>query len=173
MDEPYDLDKPEDCHDCSTDLEEKKEKYLAGAYKKWYVMLIGALLGLYLGLKLPAVAHMVMSAKYSRHSLDDIMKVLVGKSKIEDALSEEVLIVAYDYNTQEPRFFSKYYSKMDPAIYNVKFNEATGASSAAPTFFDPKTHIDGYGFSELLIDGGVICNDPAMYAYQMAKDMHM
>ena len=136
-------------------------------------MLVGALLGLYLGFKLPGLAQMVLNSKYSRKSLDDIMLKLVGKSRIEDALSEEVLIVAYDYNTQEPRFFSKYYASVDPSIYNVTFNEATGASSAAPTFFDPKVRDDGYGFSELLIDGGVICNDPAMYAYQMAKNFHM
>ena len=61
--------------------------------------------------------------------------------------------------------FSKYFSKLDPAIYDVKISDATGASSAAPTFFDPKTLIDGYGLTELQIDGAIICNNPAMYAY--------
>lgn len=46
---------------------------------------------------------------------------------------------------------------------------ATGASSAAPTFFDPKTHINGYNMKELQIDGGVICNNPALYAYEFAR----
>ena len=46
---------------------------------------------------------------------------------------------------------------------------ATGASSAAPTFFDPKVQINGYGMTELQIDGGIICNNPALYAYQMAR----
>ena len=100
------------------------------------------------------------------------MKVLVGKYKFSDVLSDELLVVAYDYNSQQPRFFSKYFSSIEPAIYDVPIGDATGASSAAPTFFDPKTQIDGYGFTELQIDGGVICNNPAMYAYQMAKDMH-
>lgn len=49
---------------------------------------------------------------------------------------------------------------------------ATGASSAAPTFFNPKLQINGYGLTELQIDGGIICNNPALYAYQLATLMH-
>ena len=48
---------------------------------------------------------------------------------------------------------------------------ATGASSAAPTFFDPKVQVNGYGIQELQIDGGIICNNPALYAYKIAKDL--
>lgn len=87
-------------------------------------------------------------------------------------MSDEVLIVAYDYNSQEPRFFSKYFAYHDKHIYDVKVGEATGASSAAPTFFDPKSIEDGYGIDELQIDGGIICNNPAFYAYEMAKNFH-
>lgn len=133
---------------------------------------VGALVGIILGVKIPVLIHKLLNAKYSRKSLDKIMEVLVGKYRIDETLSDELLIVAYDYNSQEPRFFSKYFSSVEPNIYNLTVGNATGASSAAPTFFDPKTQIDHYGFSELQIDGGIICNNPAMYAYQMAKDMH-
>ena len=47
--------------------------------------------------------------------------------------------------------------------------DSIGASSAAPTFFDPMTHFNGYKMKEMLIDGGVIFNNPAMYAYEMAR----
>jgi len=100
------------------------------------------------------------------------MERLLGKYHVSEALSDEVMIVAYDYNSQEPRFFSKFFSDKDPNIYDVTFGNATGASSAAPTFFDAKQQVDGYGFVELQIDGGIICNDPAMYAYQMARDFY-
>ena len=78
--------------------------------------------------------------------------------------------MAYDYNSQEPRFFSKYFSHNDPLIYDVPVGNATGASAAAPTFFDPKVNKDGYGFTEMQIDGGIICNNPALYAYELAKN---
>ena len=51
-------------------------------------------------------------------------------------------------------------------------NKATASSYAAPTFFDPKELIDDYGFTEFLIDGGIICNNPALYAYEMSKYFH-
>lgn len=51
----------------------------------------------------------------------------------------------------------------------MKLGDATGASSAAPTFFDPKTYFNGYNMKELLIDGGVIFNNPGLYAYEFAR----
>jgi len=84
-------------------------------------------------------------------------------------MTDEVLIVAYDYNSQQPRFFSKFYSNLEPPIYNVTVGNATGASSAAPTFFDPKFIQNQYNLTELQIDGGIICNNPSLYAYQMAR----
>jgi len=50
-------------------------------------------------------------------------------------------------------------------------SEATGASSAAPTYFDPKSSVNGYGLTELQIDGGIICNNPALYAYNIARHL--
>jgi len=39
------------------------------------------------------------------------MKDMLGGYKIKDALTKELLIVAYDYNGQQPRFYSKWFSK--------------------------------------------------------------
>ena len=97
------------------------------------------------------------------------MKDYLGGARFGEALTDELLVVAYDYNSQEPRFFSKFFAKADPFIYDVPMSEATGASSAAPTFFDPKVSTNKLGLTELQIDGGIICNNPALYAYQMAK----
>lgn len=62
----------------------------------------------------------------------------LGEANITEAITDELLIVAYEYNTMEPRFFSKYYAELDPNIYQVPISNATGASSAAPTYFPPK-----------------------------------
>ena len=58
---------------------------------------------------------------------------------------------------------------MNPNVYDVKIGESTGASSAAPTYFDPKKTENAYGLTELQVDGGIICNNPSLYAYQVAK----
>ena len=57
------------------------------------------------------------------------------------------------YNSQEPRFFSKYYAKQYPGIYNTFIDHACGASSAAPIYFDPKTYVNLFGLTEMQIDG--------------------
>lgn len=94
-------------------------------------------LGLVLGIEIPKVSNMLDSAKYSRKSLDNIMHKLLGDFNFDDIVTDELLVVAYEYNSQEPRFFSKYFAHQDPEIYNIPIGNATGSSSAAPTFFDP------------------------------------
>lgn len=89
----------------------------------------------------------------------------LGDQKFGEILTDELLVVAYEYNQAEPRFFSRYFAHLNPAKYNVVIGEATAASSAAPTYFDPRIDVNKYGMIEILIDGGVICNNPAMYAY--------
>lgn len=72
----------------------------------------------------------------------------LGAAGIMDVLTDEILIVAYDYNSQEPRFYSKFYAEIDPYIYKVNLDIATGASSAAPTYFKPKHRVNGYEVTE-------------------------
>lgn len=153
-------------------VKKAEAKYQAQKIKKYFVFALGLIIGLILGIKIPSIVNMLTHSSYSRVSLDNIMQTLLGKFHINQSMTDEILIVAYEYNSQEPRFFSKYFSKMEPKIYDVPVGNATGASSAAPTFFDPKVQKDGYGFIEMQIDGGIICNNPSLYAYEMAKNFH-
>jgi patatin-like phospholipase/acyl hydrolase len=113
-------------------------KYKANTFKKWVSMSFGLLLGLILGIYIPKGINMLTHSSYNRAGLDKIMTDLLGEYHIKDTLADDTLIVAYDYNSQEPRFFSKYFSLHNPRIFDVPVGNATGASSAAPTFFDPK-----------------------------------
>jgi len=65
------------------------------------------------------------------------MEQLIGGKNISDSLFDEMLLVAYEYNSQQPRLYSKYFSNTDKAIYDVKMSLATGGSSAAPFYFEP------------------------------------
>lgn len=46
---------------------------------------------------------------------------------------------------------------------------AVGASSSAPTYFDPLSYNDNFNIKDNLVDGGIICNNPAYYAYVVAR----
>jgi len=65
--------------------------------------------------------------------------------------------------------YSKYFAYKYPEFFDVKLRTAAGASSSAPIFFDPSTRIDGIGVTEYEIDGGIIANNPSLYAYQLSK----
>ena len=96
-------------------LQEKLEIFENGFIrdrpKKWIVVVLFTLLGLMLGQFLPKIFTALNDSLYSREDLDNIMQELLGGYHIKDALTKELLIVAYDYNGQEPRFFSKWFSK--------------------------------------------------------------
>ena len=82
---------------------------------------------------------------------------------------DDLLIVAYEYNSQQPRLYSKYFSKHDPGIYDVNMALACGGSSAVPGAFAPQQIFDGYGTEQLIVDGGIISNNPALIAYLISK----
>ena len=92
--------------------------------------------------------NLLFGSRYNRAKLELLMKDKLGDAGIKDALTDELLVVAYDYNSQEPRFYSKYYAELDHHIYDVTLDIATGASSAAPTYFKPKEIINGYKAKE-------------------------
>lgn len=45
------------------------------------------------------------------------------------------------------------------------------ASASAPVAFDPLVHVDRFNITDVLVDGGVICNSPALYAYLYANEL--
>lgn len=82
---------------------------------------------------------------------------------------DEFLIAAYEFNSAQPRYYSKFLRKKLTGFYDVYLREAAAASSSAPIYFDPKPKKNLFDIEELLVDGGIICNNPAFYAYMMAK----
>jgi patatin-like phospholipase/acyl hydrolase len=79
--------------------------------------------------------------------------------------ADELLVTSYEYNSKTPRFYSKYFRAVDPGRYDVLLRTAVAASSSAPIYFDPKTYTNKLDIKETLIDGGLICNNPSLYAF--------
>lgn len=75
--------------------------------------------GVFLGYVVPyAYAH-ITNSKYNRSSMDIIMQELLGGWTFNDVLSHELVVVAYAYNEQEPRFFSKFFNYIAKGHYDV------------------------------------------------------
>jgi patatin-like phospholipase/acyl hydrolase len=94
-----------------------------------------------------------------------------GNLTFEDLAVEELMAISYEYNSKNPRFFSKYFLESDPGRYNVYLRQAVGGSSSAPTYFNPLPFVDGYGIDNNLVDGGIISNNPAFFSYIMSKHL--
>lgn len=84
---------------------EKKKKY------NYISLMVFVFLGLVFSIVVMKVFAKLSKPKYNRTSLEQVMKDRLGHYKVTDAMSDELLITAYDYNSQEPRFYSKYFAK--------------------------------------------------------------
>ena len=152
-------------------LRERRTAYLAGRNRKWIVTFVGVLLGVILGFGVPTIWNKLGNALYDRSAITNLMNELIGVYHVKDAITDEVCIVAYDYNSQSPRLYSKYLSNKVPGIYDVKMSVATAGSSAAPAYFAPNSYYDTYGIEQLVIDGGIVANNPSLFATLMARDL--
>lgn len=135
-------------------------------------MVIGLILGGLLGYFGTKYGYEATKATYDRKSIDSILDGMFSQYRMEDALTDELLLMAYSFNDAEPRLYSKYNAKKNPNTYNITLAQAAEASSAAPIYFDPKEILNGWGENEVLIDGGVIANNPTLYAYILATEFN-
>lgn len=92
-------------------------------------------------------------AKYHREPLSKILKELLGDARLSET-KIPISMHALKLSTREPMTWSTYVAKSDPSM-DYKLVDVAEATSAAPTYFEPKI-IDGV----MYVDGGLFSNDP-------------
>lgn len=102
--------------------------------------------------------------KYPATGIESVLEKYFGDARLKDARTD-VLITSYEIERRIPFFFRSARARQDPA-YDFAMKDVARATSAAPTYFEPKkvpapTAPDYYA----LIDGGVFANNPAMCAF--------
>lgn len=48
------------------------------------------------------------NALYDRSAIENLMDEMIGRRNISQALSDELIITAYEFNSQDARLYSKY-----------------------------------------------------------------
>jgi patatin-like phospholipase/acyl hydrolase len=86
---------------------------------------------------------------------------------INEALVE-LCIVSYSVTRQEARMYSKYLAHAEPDVYNMRLFDAAAATSSAPLYWELKETTLPDNSTEVLIDGGVVMNNPSIYAQSLA-----
>ena len=103
----------------------------------------------------------IVSDKYNSSGIQSLTQKWFGVKPMGSA-KVPTMIMSYDVYAGRPQMIRSY---MDEIGYPVWV--AARATSAAPTFFSPCE----YG-GKLLVDGGVIANNPVTYAYFEAKKLY-
>ncbi|WP_323922916.1 patatin-like phospholipase family protein [Aeromonas caviae] len=108
--------------------------------------------------------------KYSAKELERVLMEAFGETKLSELL-KPTCFVSYDVDRREPRIF-----KQHTAIKNQKdflVRELLRGSTAAPTYFEAARIYSTSSLKQkfVLVDGGVVANDPALCAYSEAVSM--
>ncbi|HLP31176.1 MAG TPA: patatin-like phospholipase family protein, partial [Geothrix sp.] len=106
------------------------------------------------------------AAKYPSEGIEGVLAQYFGEQRLQEALTE-VLVTAYDLEKRDAFFYRRRRAMEDPR-YDVPMRVAARATSAAPTYFEPAL-VAWPGERDVLVDGGVFANNPAMCAYAEAR----
>lgn len=104
---------------------------------------------------------------YGSASIEAVLKERFQEIRLREALTE-VMVTAYDLEKRDPFFFRSRRAKTDPR-YDYPMWQAARATSAAPTYFEPLLIPWPGQDRDVLVDGGVFANNPALCAYAEAQ----
>ena len=152
-------------------LHEDIRVYKQNFFKSYVCTLGGVAIGFIVAPITMALSQYLGLALYNRAGLDHLTEEFLGNNTWDNIIQDDLLVTTFDYNSETPRFYSKYFVETDPGNYNFPIKFAAAASASAPVAFNPLLKENRYNITEALIDGGVICNNPALYAYMIAHDL--
>ena len=108
----------------------------------------------------------LFSHKYDDASFNHLLYNMFGNTTMKECLTP-TMVVTYNYAHDKPFILS---SSITP---NTLVRQAARATSAAPTYFPAAFYYDESSKENIpLIDGGVVANNPVLYAYKEAKRMY-
>ncbi|MDH5395654.1 MAG: patatin-like phospholipase family protein [Gammaproteobacteria bacterium] len=105
--------------------------------------------------------------KYSAAELERVLDNAFGELKISELLKPTCL-VSYDVSRRAPVIFKQHTAVKNNKDFLVK--EALRGSTAAPTYFEAARiySLPPLSRKYVLVDGGMVANDPALCAYSEA-----
>jgi patatin-like phospholipase/acyl hydrolase len=106
--------------------------------------------------------HHYGNARYLPTGLEDALERMLGDARLSDA-TVDVVIPAYDMRGRRPVLFRSAEARAGREP-DLEMRIVARATSAAPTYFPPLRLADESG-ERVLVDGGLVANNPVMLAY--------
>ncbi|MGH0052739.1 MAG: patatin-like phospholipase family protein [Sphaerochaetaceae bacterium] len=108
----------------------------------------------------------IFTDKYDVQPLQRFLQHIFSDIPLSEAVVP-TMVMTYDAAQGKPFVMSSHDS------HGFLFWEAARATSAAPTYFKPAYLYDRQEERmQTLIDGGVVANNPSLYAYRLAKELY-
>ena len=107
----------------------------------------------------------LLEEAYSHEALEKVLHQYFGNRRMGDC-GTPVMVTSYDIERRKTVFLKSWH----PDHSELLCAEASRATSAAPTYFEP-VNLQWAEQSRTLIDGGVFINSPAVSAYAEARKL--
>lgn len=107
----------------------------------------------------------ILDEAYSHEVLEDILGKYFAGATLADC-EVPTMVTSYDIQNRRTVFLKSWHGDHQPLLCR----DAARATSAAPTYFEPKP-IDTGDVASVLIDGGIFMNSPSVSAYAEARKL--
>ncbi|WP_428699494.1 patatin-like phospholipase family protein [Stappia sp.] len=109
--------------------------------------------------------------RYDERPLERILKDQLGWTSLQSALTR-IVLTAYDIERREAVFMTNGRQSDGSRPDDYYFWQAVRATTAAPVYFEPmRAENLTHGDERVLIDGGVVMNNPVLAAYLEAMKL--
>lgn len=113
------------------------------------------------------ILNQLFSEKYDDAGFNSVLKEMFGDTPLSEAVVP-TMVMTYDITGR-----GRPYPIASFDDHRFLFREAARATSAAPTYFSPLAVKDRKsGENVLLVDGGVVANNPTLYALREARHLY-
>ena len=107
----------------------------------------------------------ILDEAYSHEVLEDILGKYFAGATLADC-EVPTMVTSYDIQNRRTVFLKSWHGDHQPLLCR----DAARATSAAPTYFEPKP-LDTGDVASALIDGGIFMNSPSVSAYAEARKL--
>ena len=87
------------CEKAKKILKEREDEYEKNRPKKWGVAGLGLAIGAILGLQIPRLYKFATNTLFDRSGIESLLEDYLGGQNITQTLFDDMLIVAYEYNS--------------------------------------------------------------------------
>jgi len=107
----------------------------------------------------------ILEEAYSHQNLEAVLEYYFAGAQLKDC-AVPTMVTSYDIQNRKTVFLKSWHVHHQ----SIRCRDAARATSAAPTYFEPKP-LDTAINNHILIDGGVFMNSPSVSAYAEARKL--